>query len=461
MPRPVACWGSEGVLGAIRVVDVGQTWDSESVSEPRPRVIDQLRALPRPARVLLGADLSLAVGFGLVLPFFLVYLHQVRGMTIFQAGAVLAWNAFCGLATAPLWGRAIDRYGPRSSWTVALAIEAVSVVLLAGVTQLWQAFAVATLMAAGGGGAWPSGTALFARLVPSGQRTWLFGVRFAVINLGVGMGGLVAAVLVSTESVATFQRLYLLCAGTYVVGLGLLASVPRGTGRLTEQEVEQAALAPPVGYREILADRVFLRLLLGGLVLVTFGYAQLESGFTAYVTQVAHVPARWLGVSFGFNTAMIVVAQLVVLRRIDGRSRTRLLALVGVLWALNWLATGATVLVSTVAVAVVIVSVAGIVFGLGETLWAPLFPALVNELAVESARGRYNAAASMVWNLASVVGPLYAGAMIGIGWSAAWVIVTAIGCLVGSLTMLALRKRLSAAQDGRATVAATGVGSVR
>ena len=429
------------------------------VSTPQPHLREQLRGLPRPARVLLGADLSLAAGFGLVLPFFLVYLHQVRGMTIFQAGAVLAWNAFCGLATAPLWGRAIDRYGPRACWAAALSIEALSVVLLAEVTDLWQAFAVATLMAAGGGGAWPAGTALFARLVPAEQRTWLFGVRFAVINLGVGLGGIVAAVLVSTESIATFQRLYFLCAATYLVGLGLLATVPRGIGRLSDEETEQAGES--VGYREILSDRVFLRLLLGGLVLVTFGYAQLESGFTAYVTQVAHVPARWLGVSFGFNTAMIVVAQLVVLRRIDGRSRTRLLALVGVLWALNWLAIGSTVLVSTVAVAVVVVSAAGIVFGLGETLWAPLFPALVNELAVESARGRYNAAAAMVWNLASVVGPLYAGAMIGIGWSAAWVIVTAIGCLVGSLTMLALRRRLSAAQDGRATVAATGVGSVR
>jgi MFS family permease len=425
-------------------------------SEPHLRARDQFRALPRPARVALGADLSLAVGFGLVLPFFLVYLHQVRGMSIFEAGAVLAWNAVCGLATAPLWGRAIDRYGPRICWIVALTIEALSVVLLAGVTQLWQAFAVATLMAAGGGGAWPAGTALFARLVPAPQRTWLFGVRFAIINLGVGIGGLVAAGLVSGYAISTFQRLYLVCALTYVVGIGLLLSIPRTTGQLTEEEVEEAAAAEPVGYRHILNDRVFLRLLLGGLILVTFGYAQLESGFTAYVTQVADVPARWLGVSFGFNTAAVVIAQLVVLKFIAGRSRTRLLALVGVLWAVNWVFIGSTVLFSTVAVAVLVVSIAGIVFGLGETLWAPLYPALVNELAVESARGRYNAAASMVWNLASVVGPLYAGAMIGAGWSTAWVFVTAAGCLVGAVTMLALRGRLTAIQDGRTPAAIEG-----
>jgi MFS family permease len=433
---------------------------SQDAVVEHPRARDQFRALPRSARVALGADLSLAVGFGLVLPFFLVYLHQVRGMTIFEAGAVLAWNAVCGLATAPLWGRAIDRYGPRICWIVALAIEALSVVLLAGVTQLWQAFAVATLMAAGGGGAWPAGTALFARLVPAAQRTWLFGVRFAVINLGVGVGGLVAAWLVSGYAVSTFQRLYLVCAATYVVGIGLLLSVPRSTGQLTQEEAAEAAGAEPIGYRHILTDRVFLRLLLGGLVLVTFGYAQLESGFTAYVTQVADVPARWLGVSFGFNTAAIVIAQLVVLKFISGRSRTRMLALVGVLWAFNWVFIGATVWFTTLAMAVLVVSLAGILFGLGETLWAPLFPALVNELAVESARGRYNAAASMVWNLASVVGPLYAGAMIGAGLSTLWVLVTAGGCVVGSATMLALRRRLTAVQDGRepATTPSAAVG---
>jgi MFS family permease len=427
----------------------GSAVSEDVVHETQPRAVDQFRALPRPARVALGADLSLAVGFGLVLPFFLVYLHQVRGMSVFEAGAVLAWNAACGLATAPLWGRAIDRYGPRINWIAALTIEAVSVVLLAGVTQLWQAFGVATLMAAGGGGAWPAGTALFARLVPSQQRTWLFGVRFAIINLGVGVGGLVAAGLVSGYAVSTFQRLYLVCAATYVLGIGLLLSIPRSTGQLTPDEVEEAAAAEPVGYRHILRDRVFVRLLVAGLVLVTFGYAQLESGFTAYVTQVSDVPARWLGVSFGFNTAAIVIAQLVVLKLIAGRSRTRLLALVGVLWAVNWVFIGSSVWFGTLAVAVLILSVAGILFGLGETLWAPLFPALVNELAVESARGRYNAAASMVWNFASVVGPLYAGAMIGAGLGTLWVLVTTAGCLVGAAAMLTLRRRLTRAQDGR------------
>jgi MFS family permease len=424
----------------------------EVVHEPHPRAIEQFKALPRAARVALGADLSLAVGFGLVLPFFLVYLHQVRGMSVFQAGAVLAWNAACGLVTAPLWGRAIDRYGPRVNWIAALTIEAVSVVLLAGVTQLWQAFGVATLMAAGGGGAWPAGTAFFARLVPSPQRTWLFGVRFAIINLGVGVGGLVAAGLVSGYAVSTFQRLYLVCAATYVLGIGLLVSIPRSVGRLSPDQAEDAATVEPVGYRHILGDRLFLRLLAGGLVLVTFGYAQLESGFTAYVTQVCDVPARWLGVSFGFNTAAIVLAQLVVLKLIAGRSRTRMLALVGVLWAVNWVFIGFTAWIGTLVVAVVVLSVAGIVFGLGETLWAPLFPALVNELAVESARGRYNAAASMVWNLASVVGPLYAGAMIGAGLGTLWVLVTTVGCLVGAALVLALRGRLSDAQDGRVAV---------
>jgi MFS family permease len=420
------------------------------------------RSLPRVTSRLLLADGALALGWGLTLPFFWVYLHQARGMSSFVAGAVLAWAAAAGLVMAPFWGQGIDRFGPRPVWIVSLTMDAAGVFALAFVTQPWQAFAAATLFAAGGSGSWPAGTAMYARLVPSQGRAWLFGVRFGVINLGVGLGGLVAALFVRDTTALTFRHLYLFCVASTVVGVLVLLSVPRGTGSEPDDPDADDKAEPDVGYRQLIRDRVFVRLLLGGLVLVTFGYAQLESGLAAYVTQVADVQARWLGVSYGFNTATIVVAQLLVIQRIQGRSRTRLLSLVGVMWAVSWLVIGSSALTSSVFMAVAVLSVAGVCFGLGETLWAPLFPALVNDLAVESARGRYNAAGATVWNLSSIVGPLYAAFMIGQGWALAWVAVTTLGCLAGGGLMLTVRRHLTAEQDGREPTSLTGaVPSVR
>ena len=59
----------------------------------------------------------------------------------------------------------------------------------------------------------------------------------------------------------------------------------------------------------------------------TFGYAQFETGFAAYVVDIAEIPARALGWAFGANTAAIVLGQLVTLKLIKGRRRTSMLAL--------------------------------------------------------------------------------------------------------------------------------------
>ena len=55
-----------------------------------------------------------------------------------------------------------------------------------------------------------------------------------------------------------------------------------------------------------------------------------------------------------------------------------------------------------------------IVFALGETLWAPVAPALVNDLAAEHFRGRDSALAGLVWGLGHS-GPLIAMLLVADG----------------------------------------------
>jgi len=46
-----------------------------------------------------------------------------------------------------------------------------------------------------------------------------------------------------------------------------------------------------------------------------------------------------------------------------------------------------------------------IVFALGETMLSPVGPALVNEIAPEHLRGRYNAAAGLAWGVSGTLAP--------------------------------------------------------
>jgi MFS family permease len=90
-----------------------------------------------------------------------------------------------------------------------------------------------------------------------------------------------------------------------------------------------------------------------------------------------------------------------------------------------------------------------VVFALGETLWAPVAPALVNDLAPEHLRGRYNALSGLVWGVSGTVGPLIAGLFLAGGHGVAWTLTIAIGALVGGLGATTLRRVLTPAEDGR------------
>lgn len=418
----------------------------------------RLGGLPTEARRVLLGVACFAVGNGLTLPFLLVYLHEVRGLATETAGLVIAWIALGGLLTGPLWGAAVDGFGPMAVLRLALLIEACGVVFLAFVDDVPSALVAATLIALGVSGAWPSQTALLARLVPADDRQWLFGIWFMLLNLGIGLGGLVAALIVDVDSPGTFSALYLVNALSYLAYVAVLRTLPRSLARhVTEDgpsesggDDQDVADDPRSrGYRAVLRDRTFLQLLATATVLVVFGYAQLEVGLAVYATQVMDLDARWLGVAFALNTVTIVVAQLFVLARLEGRSRSRALAAAALCWAASWGLLALSSPFTATALLVAALALTAMVFALGETLWSPTMPALVNDLAPDRLRGRYNALSSLTWNVGGVLGPVFAGFVLGGGHHRIWSAVTVAGCLLGASGALALRHRLSPAQDGR------------
>lgn len=408
---------------------------------------------PLVRRIFVGFALS-ALGGGLTMPFLYVYLAQVRGLPTATVGLLFAWMGVLGFAGSPVGGSLIDRFGPRPIIVSGLCVEAVGTAALGHVHSVWGAWLVATFLAVGTLGLWPASTAMLTRLVPEERREKVYGVQFMLLNAGLGLGGVISGLLVRVDDPSTFERLYYIDSLSYLAYVAVVVSLPRGTGALPRKDPEGLAdvLTPQPGWGTVLRDRTLLRVVAACLVAVTFGYAQFEAGFAAYTVSVAGVPAHWLGWAFGANTATIVIGQLVALRVVQGRSRTRMLALAAAVWSVSWAVIALSDAVPTgAAVALVIVGLG--VFGLGETFWAPIAPAIVNELATEELRGRYNALQGMTWTVANVIGPAAAGLLIGNGLVHVWVGCTVGGTALASVLFLRLRRHLTPAQDGRAEVA--------
>ncbi|MEU0551234.1 MFS transporter [Micromonospora sp. NPDC005979] len=412
------------------------------------------RALPRrpeARRMLLGTLLS-AIGRGLTLPFLFIYLTDVRGLTDTRAGLVIGWYGVVTLALSPLGGTLIDRIGARRVVVPCLVIEAIGTGSLALVHSTGSALLVMTVIAIGSSAIWSGGNTILASLTDDGERQRVFGLNFALLNLGIGIGGMTSGAIVDTARPDTFQTIYLLDAISYLMPALILLTLPGVGHRLGHRSTDAGPSSG--GYLTVLRDRPFRRLVIFGLVLTTCGYAQVEVGFAAYAIRVAEVNPRVVAWALAGNTVTIVLAQLLVIRRIEGRSRTGALAVVGAVFAAAWLVLGVAGVVSTgnALVAALCVVACSAIFGFGETLLSPVMPALTNALATDELRGRYNAMSSMIFGISGVIGPVTAGPLIGAANGMVWVAVVVGGCLAASLIALSLRRLLTVEQDGRVTI---------
>jgi MFS family permease len=98
-----------------------------------------LPSLPRDAWIVLGGGFASALGTGLMLPFFLVYLHLVRGIDLGLAGVALSTVAFAGLAGNPLGGWLSDRLGARTALVIGLLVAAAGALTLVVVRETGHA----------------------------------------------------------------------------------------------------------------------------------------------------------------------------------------------------------------------------------------------------------------------------------------------------------------------------------
>ncbi|MEW2525413.1 MFS transporter [Streptomyces sp. NPDC047071] len=393
-------------------------------------------------RIHVGNALS-AFGLGFTVPFLYVYVAQVRDLGAVTAGLVLAAFAVAALIVLPFSGRAIDRRGPLPVLIAALltaAVGALSLGLAAG--------APLVLLSAGALGAGqavmqPALATMIVECSTPDTRTRAFATQFFLQNLGLGVGGLIGGQLVKHERPSDFTLLFAIETVIFLVLVGVMLTtrMPRSP------RIADAAPQARGSMKDVFRNPVMLQLCVLGFVLFFACYGQFESGLSAYGVEAAGISPSTLGIALAANTGAIVVAQFAVLRFVERRRRSQVIAAVGLIWAVAWIAAGYAGLghgSQAMATAAFISTYA--LFGIGETMLAPTVAPLVADLAPESMVGRYNSAFALVKQLALAVGPAVGGPM-GATLHAPYVVTFLLFSL--GITVLALRlgKRLTPAQN--------------
>ncbi|MFJ3987040.1 MFS transporter [Streptomyces fungicidicus] len=384
-------------------------------------------------RIHVGNALS-AFGLGFTVPYLYVYVAQVRGLGAMTAGLVLAVFAVAALIVLPFAGRAIVRRGPLPVLLVALVTAA------AGALSLGLSSAAATVLlsaAALGAGQAVMQPALATMIVDCSTaetRSRAFATQFFLQNLGLGVGGLIGGHLVDTTKAASFTLLFAIEAAMLLLLVVVMATVRMPRAPHIGGAPAQSAKG---SWKQLLGNRAMVQLCVLGFVLFFACYGQFESGLSAYGVEAAGISTSALGTALAANTLVIVVAQFAVLRFVERRKRSRVIASVGLIWAVAWAVAGYAGLGNgsqTMATAAFISTYA--LFGLGEAMLSPTLAPLVADLAPTGMAGQYNSAFALVKQLALAVGPAVGGPL-GASLHAPYVVIFLLFSL--GITVLAVR----------------------
>ncbi|MER6630407.1 MFS transporter [Streptomyces sp. NPDC000987] len=394
-------------------------------------------------RIHVGNALS-AFGLGFTVPYLYVYVAQVRGLGAMTAGLVLAVFAVAALVVLPFAGRAIVRRGPLPVLLAALVTAAAGALSLGLAGDATAVLLSAAALGAGQAVMQPALATMIVDCSTADTRSRAFAVQFFLQNLGLGVGGLIGGHLVDSTRVASFTLLFSIEAAVFLLLVAVMATVrvPRSP------RVEGAPARSTRGsWKQLLGNRAMVQLSVLGFVLFFACYGQFESGLAAYGVEAAGISTSALGTALAANTLVIVVAQFAVLRFVERRRRSRVIAGVGLIWAVAWVTAGFAGLghgSQEMATAAFVTTYA--LFGLGEAMLSPTVAPLVADLAPEGMAGQYNSAFALVKQLALAVGPAVGGPMAA-SLHGPYVVTFLLFSLGISVLAVRLGRRLTPAQD--------------
>jgi MFS family permease len=373
--------------------------------------------LSRPVLILQAGNALNYFGYGLILPFEIIYLHQIRGFSTSIAGLVLAATmGTAAIVTAPT-GALLDRYSSKAIVVAGNLASALGYAGFAYVDSPWQAFACSIVSGVGIGAGGTALRTLTIRLVKHEQRAAAFALNRVAGNFGLGIGATVAGFIVAfAQRLSSFQTLYFFDAVTYAgFALIVLAAIPT-----PRAETVTATDANGTGFRAVARDRLFITVIAANIVLVVVGHTFFSNILPPFAK--AHTPLgpAAIGIIVLVNTSFVVIAQIPSVRVVARMRRTHAFAAASALFAVSLLAVLPATLIHSELAATSLLAGVAIVFAIGECVHILALGPLVADMAPAHLLGRYLSLYSLTFTFSLALGPAIGGLLLQTSPDAIW-----------------------------------------
>ena len=360
------------------------------------------------------------LGWGTVLPYQYAYAANTRGWGALAAALASTLFSVGALVAAPFAGRLSDRFNPV---TVAVLAKLLAAAGVGGLVWAETANTFLVGMFVFGFGltaSQPAASVLVLRWAGSADRRKVFAYKFTAEAIGMAFGAFVAGQIVDLSRPDGMTFAFIAAGLGFAISAGLIWVAGIGAPIHADADVAPDEAQPRLGTRQALRQ-VFAvpALRWTALVAVTLAlgfYAQFESGLPAYALTVLDVDESAIGLAAAVNCIVIVALQVVVVRLTARRAAGSLLMVVGAIWTLSWMVLSAAQFMSPAVASAMFVTTFGI-FAVGETMYAPVLNPLTASLAPKGLVGTTLGIFTAIQTTFSALGPLVAGALLGLGLS--------------------------------------------
>ena len=372
--------------------------------------------LPRVVLILQAGNAFSWFGYGLILPFEIIYLQQCRGFSTATAGLVLGATLGAGTVVTLPSGALLDRCRAKPILIAAVLASALGYAGLAFVERPWEAFAWAVIGGAGVGVTRTANQTVLITLIRPEQRVASFALGRAAQNLGLGLGAAVAGlVLSSAQDLRSFQALYLFDTVTYVaLALVVFAAVPNPRAPAGNPRAGRE------GFLAVAQDRRFVVLAIANVILIIVGYALFANILAPFVKVHAHISPGAIGILFVVNTFFVAVAQVPISLLFKRIRPERTFAVASGLFAVALLGVLPVTLIHSELGATALLSGIATVFAIGECVHSVVHGPVIVDLAPPHLLSRYISILALTVTGGFAIGPAIGGAVLAYSPDAVW-----------------------------------------
>jgi MFS family permease len=351
------------------------------------------------------------IGTGFTLFYAPIFFVNQVGLSATSVGLALGFGSISGIVGRILGGSLADsgKWGRRRTLLLSAMISAGGSLVLAATSNFGTLMIGNLVYSFGAGLYWPATEAVVADLTTSQNRSEAFAVTRLADNLGLGMGILLAGVLVATTK--NYRSLFIIDAVSFAVFFVVVWFTIQETSQQKSQKNSEEGNVK--AWINALSDHT-LQVYIAVNILFTTYVSQLHSTLPLYLKNFVSTGSSQLGFPettisslFAWHLIVAILMQLPIAKLLKRLSHPQALTVSAIIWGISFSLIWFTAISTSVQVYMVAAAMA--VFAVAVVSYTPSAASLVADLAPKSQRGVYLSINSLCWSIGYFIGPPLGG----------------------------------------------------